>query len=293
MNKLLTDFDGVLLRTEFAKSLEWFIASLAIQGKVYPCFTDRLARNETEALEQVKKVLDGHFDEFEKMKSISGMSRKDTRDAVWRLMNYSGTEYTSSDLERIRGRIKFPLESHYSERIEGNMGFFQEAKKRGLELGLITQAKEEEIRRLTSAKELCLDDIFQRIECIGDDFYKEMGKKNDPYAAYVDKKAVGYGCLCRLLEVNPWETITIEDSQSGVSAANSAGVVCIGYREEYNNQDLSKSALVIPCDLGCLVNDELMNALINKNPREFVLHVHDYLGRKGLQSELREDYKNA
>lgn len=292
MNKILTDFDGVLLRSEFAKAAEWFIASLRIQGKISEEFIKNLEEKRQDALAKVKEICNQYREEFERVTNLAGMSRKDTRDAVWKLTCCNDGNYTPKDLERIRGRMKNPIEGYYSERIEGNIRFFQETKKSGLELGLITQARKEEIRGLSAGLELSLDDLFRRLECTGDDFYKEMGKKNDPYAMYVDKKVVGYGCLCSSLEVNPWETITIEDSESGVSAANSAGVVCIGFKDKHNKQNLSKSVLVVPCDLDVFVNDETMSILRNESPKDFVLYANDYLKKIGLQPELREDYKN-
>ncbi len=293
MNKILTDFDGVLLRTEFAKAAEWFIASLIIQGRISEEFIKELGEKRQDALARVKEICNQYQEEFEGVTNIAGMSRKDTRDAVWKLSSYDGKDYTPEDLEKIRGSIKSPIEGYYSERIRGNIKFFQEAKKGGLELGLITQARGKEIRGLSAELGLSLDDLFKRLECTGDDFYKEMGKKNDPYTPYIDKKVVGYGCLCSSLEVNPWETITFEDSESGVSAANSAGIVCIGFKDKHNKQNLSKSALVVPCSLDILTNNKVMCVLRNENPKEFVLYANDYLRRMGLQSELREDYKNA
>ncbi len=293
MNKILTDFDGVLLRTEFAKAAEWFIASLRIQGRISEEFIKDLEEKRQEALVKVKEICCQYREEFERITNLAGMSRKDTRDAVWKLSSYDSKDYTPEDLEKIRGRMKNPIEGYYSERIEGNIRFFQEAKKSGLELGLITQAREEEIRGLSVELGLSLNDLFKRSECTGDDFYKDMGKKNDPYASYIDKKVVGYGCLCSSLGINPWGTITFEDSESGVSAANSAGVVCIGFKDKHNKQNLSKSVLVVPRDLDVLVNDETMSILRNENPREFVLYANDYLRRMGLQPELREDYRNA
>lgn len=293
MNNILTDFDGVLLRTEFAKSAEWFIASLRIQGKISEEFIKNLEEKRQDALGKVKEICNQYKGEFERVTNLAGMSRKDTRDAVWKLTCYNGGDYTTKDLERIRGDMKSSIEGYYSERIEGNIRFFQEAKKSGLELGLITQARGEEIRGLSAEFRLSLDDLFKRLECTGDDFYKEMGKKNDPYAPYIDKKVVGYGCLCSSLGINPWETITVEDSESGVSAANSAGVVCIGFKDKHNKQNLSKSVLVVPCDLDVLANNKAMSVLRNESPKEFVLYANDYLRRIGLHPELREDYKNA
>ena len=291
MKYLLTDFDGVLLRTEFAKAAEWFIASLRIQGRISEEFIKNLEEKRQDALAKVKEICNQYRGEFERVTNLAGMSRKDTRDAVWKLTCYNGGDYTIKDLEKIRGRMKNPIECYYSEKIEENIRFFQEAKKSGLELGLITQARGEEIKGLSAGLGLSLDDLFKRLECTGDDFYKEMGKKNDSYTSYIDKKVVGYGCLCSSLKINPWETITVEDSESGVSAANSAGVVCIGFKDKHNKQNLSKSALVIPCDLGVLTNNEARSILRNEGPKEFILYANDYLRRAGLQPELREDYK--
>ena len=292
MNKILTDFDGVLLRTEFAKAAEWFIASLRIQGRISENFIKELEEKRQDALVRVKELCNQYQEEFERVTNLAGMSRKDTRDAVWKLTCYNdGDDYTAKDLERIRGSIKSPIEGCYSERIEGNIRFFQKAKQGGLELGLITQAKKEEIKLLSGEQGLSLNDLFRRLECTGDNFYKEMGKKDDPYAMYVDKKVVGYGCLCSSLCVNPWETITFEDSESGISAANSAGVVCVGVKDKHNKQNLSKSVLVVPCDLDVLTNNEAMSVLRNESPKEFILYANDYLRRTGLQPELREDYK--
>src|SRR3989344_6291272 len=203
MNKILTDFDGVLLRTEFAKAAEWFIASLRIQGRISENFIKELEEKRQDALVRVKELCNQYQEEFERVTNLAGMSRKDTRDAVWKLTCYNyGDDYTPKDLERIRGSIKSPIEGCYSERIEGNIRFFQKAKQGGLELGLITQAKKEEIKLLSGEQGLSLNDLFRRLECTGDNFYKEMGKKDDPYAMYVDKKVVGYGCLCSYLSVN-------------------------------------------------------------------------------------------
>ncbi|MFM6348795.1 MAG: HAD family hydrolase, partial [Dolichospermum sp.] len=48
-----------------------------------------------------------------------------------------------------------------------------------------------------------------------------------------------------MLKVKPSECIAIEDSPTGISAAKSAGMFCIGFKNPLYNLDLRQSDIII------------------------------------------------
>lgn len=276
MDYLLTDFDGVLLRTEFAKAAGWYIAALHMNREVSKDLFEELKNEDESIIENVKNICETNPNDFKKVTDLAGKSRNDTRDGVWNAFLSDCSEYNRDDLEKKRGEIKDSLQYHMAQRINGNISFFQEAKEGGLEIGLISQAKAEEIRKLSERYDLDIDNLFSRVECSGDSFYKEMDKKNN-YKESINKKAVAYAILCKSFGINPWETFSVEDSASGVEATNAVGVPCLGVKDEHNKQDLFKATLVVSPDLGELANQEVITFVKEHDSKETILYLNDYL----------------
>ncbi len=290
MNKILTDFDGVLLRSEFVKAYEWFIASLRIQGndKVTDDFIKQLETGKVEALKEAERMCkEDYADEFHKIEGLAGGSRDEVMRGVWKLSGYTGSEYKPEDLREIRVKLKKSFEGHFSERIEGNIRFFQKARQGGLELGLVTQAKEGEIKKLSAGKGLCLDNIFSGFECVGD-YSSEKKDAMKSAGRYKDLKSYAYENACSLLGANPDNIFAFEDSDKGIAALNAVGIVSIGIKDEKNKQELSNARLTVYSDLGVLANNKVMKeARCLANPNEVISYFHEYFQNRGVKSELR------
>jgi HAD superfamily hydrolase (TIGR01509 family) len=63
-----------------------------------------------------------------------------------------------------------------------------------------------------------------------------LNAKPDPELFYLSAK---------LMFVEPDECIVIEDSKNGVTAAKRAGMKCIGFKQNENNQDLSNADFIV------------------------------------------------
>lgn len=105
--------------------------------------------------------------------------------------------------------------------------------------------------------------LFGAMECVGDPSYLAIGERLDP-------KAVAYGRACKRLNVKPDDSIAIEDSDSGLAAANAAGLICIGLREPSNQQRFNNALIVVP-DLRDLLSGWFEGLILSENTRDVVV----------------------
>ena len=81
-------------------------------------------------------------------------------------------------------------------------------------------------------------------------------------------KAIGYAVARERLNVN--KVTAFEDSKSGLESALAAGIPCIGVKDYYSNQDLSKGSYIISPDLGKFATDEVMEAYKRNTLEAFI-----------------------
>ena len=245
MRALLFDWDGVVLRSEMAKAAGWVLGALYILGKVSETLIDRLYkahdRDARAAVNEAFQLLrEQHLDALQAVVALSGLSRQETRKAVWRLLLADQGPTSEDDLEKYRLSIKDPLILYGAEVIQGTIRLIQAAKAR-LHLGLVTQATQADVQAQAKALKIPIR-LFDAVECAGDDFYK-------PMADSLDKKAVAYAIICARLGTSPSEVVAFEDSDSGIESATAAGLRCVALRELQNQQQLTLAQVVVP-DLG-------------------------------------------
>ncbi len=262
----MSDFDGVILRTEFAKPVGWGIAELYIRGVVGKNLIEALENRDKIAISEVRAICKEYALDIEYIIGIAGESRKATRDAVWDKYLASYDIKKKEEFENTRNSIKDILLYEMSERIEGNIDFLVRACENDIELGLVTQAKRKDILHLARRFDLPLE-IFSYIMCVGDRAWD---------SAY--NKTIGYAQVCALLGVSPLEILAIEDSKSGIKAAGGARVGCIGVRDHESNQDLSDALIVVSPDLGRIREQKVFDNFLNLKRDEFIQYLKNYLG---------------
>ena len=261
MKILLSDFDGVVFDSEFPRALGWYLATRIADGKTSEkILTDRW---DLMPIYELNKLAEKDAKMFKAIRKLAGKSTEDTLEGVWAL---SDKKRSKQYLSAVRDVLKTPLLVRLSKPIQESIDFFIELGKNDIKLGLVTQTDSEMLRRFQQSSNISLDDIFDQIECCGDDFYSEMrkGGKNG-----IDKKSVGYAIACKLLDTDPRETLCFEDSNSGIQAATNIGLTAIGYKRKGNSQMLSGAALVVS-DLERFSNLKCIN-FIKENPLEKVI----------------------
>ncbi len=104
------------------------------------------------------------------------------------------------------------------------------AKSNGIKIGCASSSIRSYVQTLLAR--LGIAQYFSAI-CCGDD---QIKPKPAPDA---------YFTVCKKLDVNPKNCIAFEDSETGVIAALSAGLTCVGYREHTKHTKLSRCKLII------------------------------------------------
>jgi HAD superfamily hydrolase (TIGR01509 family) len=152
--------------------------------------------------------------------------------------------------ERLYPEHKKNLLQLYREEVEpipGALELIGDLKNRGVDLALASSSDRDLVLSIVEKFQLtstfCVlvsGDEVQRVKPHPDIFLKALER----------------------LGRSPRESIVIEDSQAGVQASNSAGIICVGFRSPHSQtQDLSEASMVVD-DL-CTVNYRLLNKLID------------------------------
>ncbi len=261
----LPDYDGIILRTEVAKAAGWLLGSLYLRSEIRKDLVTALSEHDKGAVQEVKEICKQYDADLTKITALAGMSRKETCDKVWDLFP-NNPKYSREDLNKIRTDIKDVIIDEISEPIEGNIAFFTKAREHEIKLGLVTQTTTEDIQRQSFHFKYPLY-IFSVIVAAGDkNWDKNMSK------------AIGYAIARERLNVN--KAIAFEDSKSGLESALAAGIPCIGVKDSYSNQDLSKGAHIISPDLGQLATDEVMETYKRNTLEAFIEYLKGYMSKE-------------
>ena len=274
----LPDYDGIILRTEVAKAAGWLLGSLYLRSEIRKDLVTALSKHDKGAVEEVREICKQYDADLTKITALAGMSRKETCDTVWGLF-LNDPKYSKEDLNNVRTDIKDVIIDEISEPIDGNISFFAKAWEHGIKIGLVTQTTTRDIQRQSFHFKYPLY-IFSAIVAAGDkNWDKNMSK------------AIGYAIASERLNVN--KATAFEDSKSGLESALAAGIPCIGVKDLYSNQDLSKASLIISPDLGHLANDEVMEFYKQHTLEEFIKYLKEGIVKKqhnDLQNDMKEKY---
>ena len=269
MKTILTDFDGVVANSEWARAMGWYLAARIVNGTAKQGIVDDVQYYQ-------KGDLSKHESEnpelFSAIRKLAGKSTEDTLEGVWALTDKKESkEYLSA----VRNDMKTSLLERFTDPIDDSIDFFVELKKHDIKLGLVTQTEYGMVEKIlkTHGFESCLDGarsifdigplktIFDTIECCGDKFYD--GVKG------IDKKSVGYAIACKSLNIDPKETFCIEDSESGIVSASKIGLTAVGYKPKGSFQNLSDAEIIVS-ELDTFANCKCAE-FIKENPLEKVI----------------------
>jgi beta-phosphoglucomutase-like phosphatase (HAD superfamily) len=278
MIAVITDWDGVVLRTELAKALGWTVAALRMRGvfdeALFRGITDPVRSGES-AREALAHVQSKYGLELRQACGLAGQSRESTRRSVCRLLLSDADASDETALQMYRNEIKDALILHIAEPITGTIEFLSALHDKHVPLGLVTHATSTDVAQQASSCAVPLV-LFGVMECAGDPFYSRMSETTD-------RKTVAYAIACRRLGVSPGETIAVEDSDSGLESAAAAGLTCVGVRDTSSEQRLTLATLVVS-DLRHLASDEIVTLIADGNAADAV--VSNLRGRRTSDTAL-------
>jgi len=288
MEVILTDYDGVLVNTEWPKAVGWWAAAKFLNGTIVAQYFNALRKDDKLAediekkriaLLSLKESADSLSKEVGLVRALAGKSREDTRKEVWDIFfkNYEGN-HSAADLEGVRESIKENIVNQYGEVIDENFSFFQDLYDNGMRLGLVTQTESYSV--VSQAQNFPWNSsIFSEMACVGDKNKKQVYERIKQDRGLKDKKSGAYIAICNELGVSPEDTITFEDSNSGIEVAKAAGLYCIGVKEKADGLDLKLADLVLTQeDLGSYVGTDVIKAFRNESPQGLIR----YLKRRGF-----------
>lgn len=208
---VIFDCDGILVDTEYLKFLAWQEA-LAAHGIAF-------------TIEEYKPLV-GHSS-----KNILGMLRQ--------LKDLNIPEEVI-ELKNTRYRI---LQKAGVPSIEEIVAFArhlgEQKQKLGIKLGVASSACKKEI--LQNLQQIGLEDVFDVVISGSDDLddYEDQEGKNKP-------KPYIYLEAAKQLNVSPLKCMAIEDTEAGIEAAFSAGMIAIAVPNQFTaSHDFSKAAKII------------------------------------------------
>lgn len=274
---LLFDWDGVLIRSENAKTASWVLAALIAGGSVpadlIGLLTAGAEHHRREAVRATFAFLEEeHLEALETVRRFAGLPRETTRKAVCAaLLPHHADENLEVQVERIREQIKNTLVLMDAEPIVGTIRLVRSVP-RSCRLGLVTQSGLRDVRSVAKAKKLPIGAF--RV-CVS-----AAGRAPVPLADATDPKTAAYEVALQRLSVRAAQAIAFEDSDSGIAAAQAAGVSSIALREESNRQALKRAAVVVN-DLGCLAGRRAIRFLGPEGPAPIV-SACDYVWRAGV-----------
>ncbi len=120
----------------------------------------------------------------------------------------------------------FRERAHELEPLPGLLDFMQEGKSRGLSLGLVTNAPEENVEAILPA--LKLGEFFD--EVVLSDEVGSVKPDPAPYRAALEK-----------LGVAPEEALAFEDSTSGIASSVAAGILTVGIASTQRPETLEEA----------------------------------------------------
>jgi HAD superfamily hydrolase (TIGR01509 family) len=272
---ILLDWDGLVVDSQPAKNSSWVLSALFHRGIVEAETIDALRKTRRATDPEAARVAARHavtllatqyMDDLATVSTFEGKSRSETLAAVWKTImhGYTGPA-TTRDVEAVRNDIKDSLISYTATPIAGTVEFIRAAHGRKLPLGLVTQAKLEDVESLARELEVPIE-MFGAKECTGDEFYAHMKG--------INPKAVAFAVACARLNIDPAASVACDDADAGIEAAVAVGLHCIGLRRPDSRQSFAKASLVVS-DLGTLATPEALEALMSPLPFRSLELLHE------------------
>ena len=250
MRKIIADFNGVFVSSEFAKTIRWYLAACYFSKK-YPeindNFIESIIKGRKEGFEEIyQKILNNKFHKANIKYSFRfiGDSRGDFAKAM--AQKFWKKRISSEELSgiiRLGLKLNNSLMNWFSKPIFENINFFQKFQMKAKyfykeegSIGIITmtttKAFLETIHRGKNfwgdytqfmQKFLSIDRKggLKFVECGGD--HPEILTKSK-----VDKKIKVYKSLLKKMNIKANETVAFEDTPAGCIAARKCGLYTIG-----------------------------------------------------------------
>jgi HAD superfamily hydrolase (TIGR01509 family) len=265
---ILFDWDGLIVDSQPAKNSSWVLSALFHRNIVPAEMVNALrkaqraadpAKARLVAQEAVTLLREQHVAALQTVSAFEGLSRRETLEQAWRtlMQGYAGPA-TKQDVETVRNDIKDALISYTSTPIAGTVEFIRAAAGLQLPIGLVTQAKLEDVESLAGELGVPID-LFGARECTGDEFYAQMKD--------VNQKAVAFAVACAKLNIDPATSVACDDADAGIEAAVAVGLHCIGLKRRDSRQSFAKASLVLN-DLGALATPAALQAFMNLTTAE-------------------------
>ncbi len=309
MRKVLTDYDGILIDTEWAKGLGWYIACLSLRDDE-PDVNEQLIKEIEQGKESARRIVEQLAREREKeveiAKSFGGGTRYEFAKRIWQRFYVGETkepdekekEFIVNVLTPQRGRIRGPVLEWFSKPIDENLRFFKELYEAFKEtygdehpIGLITLSKS---KGLKEQFEWTKDGVtiwraFPELPHI----FGEFGERGYPYAECAGDKGIAYKglsekevktaaykILCGKLGIEPSDTMTFEDTEDGVNAACDASVFCVvGYKAKNSPHNLYRADVIVEGSLYKL--KDLIPVILREDASDVALAIEEYLENSG------------
>ena len=305
MRKIISDYDGIMIETEYAKAYGWYLACLSLKGEdcdITSSLIEEIKTNPSSAEPRLRELAKAREGDLRIAKSCAGGTTLDFAKRIWQRFYVCDPErepddeeirFINEELIPRRSGIRDQLIEWFAQPIDGNLAFFKELYHAMREtyhdehpIGLVNQSKSEGLKKQFDLKRNGIsiwsafpelpkifgdfsDRGFPYAECAGDG---RIAYKNVPKECV---KRVAYDILCGKLGIRPQETITFEDTRDGVIAAKNAGVLCIGVKSAESLQDLSQASLVIQGTLDRI--RETIPIIVRSTPNKAKEEIAKYL----------------
>lgn len=312
MRKIISDYDGIMIESEFAKAYGWYLACLSLKddSEITPSLLESVKTKQNDAEQRLRQLVSARKEDLDIARSCAGGTTFDFGKRIWQRF-YAGvpdrepspTEigWINNVLTPKREEIRDILIDWFAEPIEGNLQLFRELYKAMREtyhdehpIGLVNQSKSKGLKKQFDLQRegKTIWSVFPELPKIFGDFsdagfpYAECagdGRIGYKGVAKDDVKKTAYTILCGKLGIRQDETISFEDTRDGVVAAKKAGVLCIGVRDKGSLQDLSEASVVINGTLDKLIDK--IPVLVRGSPSEAVEEIAKYqreLYRQGV-----------
>ncbi len=310
MRKVLSDYDGIMIETEFSKALGWYVACLALKGGdkwIDQKLVGGISSKEWFAKERLDLLKNERKDDLAIAKSFAGGTTYDFVERMWqkfyvgevREPNEEEKKFINGTLIPEREKIRDPIIDWFAQPLEGNLKFFKALYEVMREtyhdehpIGLVNQSTSKGLNKQFALKrngesvwsefpefprifgEHSSDRGFPYAECAGDKRIAYRG---------VDKtkiKKVAYDILCGKIKVNPLETISFEDTKDGACAARDAGIGCIGVKEKNDGKTLEGANYTIFGSLEQII--EFIPTIVRGTPAEAFIAIKIGLENKKI-----------
>lgn len=301
MQKVLSDYDGIMIETEFSKALGWYIAGMSLQKNtgITEELVEKIITQPQLAKPELEAIIKDKAEDLKIVKSFAGGTTQDFALRTWQFcFGKDNVDPSAAELEFINGplttqrsRVRDNLIELFAEPISENLQFFKKLHEAlraeyGHEhpLGLVNQSYSAGLhKQLTLEREgktiwrefpelrniygnYTSEAGYEYAECAGDKGPDYAGVPSDQV------KTIAYKRLLKKMNVAADATISFEDTRDGVFAAKQAGIICFGVKLEGSNQDFSGADYVIEGNLEEL--SSLIPYIVRLSPQDFLKLVY-------------------